>query len=397
MSALARWAPTNPGMTTNSIVLIAPLRRGFFVVCYQNMFTLVVFLAVISVLVFVHEFGHFITAKRSGMKVEEFGFGFPPRIWGKRFKGTLYSLNAIPFGGFVRIFGEDGEHRRDSGSFGHGTFWQKLAVVIAGVVMNLALAVVLLMMVNFLGLRVGVFDEETAARATDKKIEILQVESGSPADTSGLRALDEIRGFRLPDGSIFRTTTPDAVQQYAFANAGQDVVMIIRRGTTDVAVSMHLRVPGPEIRGPIGISLAMTGVVHYPWYQAIWRGITSTAMLFVATLVGYGGLVVSLFSTGSLGADVSGPIGIATLTGQAARIGINYLLQFMAMISVNLAVLNILPFPALDGGRAVMVLAEKIRGRALSEKIESSINGIGFLILLALMVAVTVRDVIQFF
>lgn len=361
------------------------------------MFTLLVFLGVISVLVFVHEFGHFITAKRSGMKVEEFGFGFPPRLWGKRYKGTLYSINLIPFGGFVRIFGEDGESRRAAGSFGAGTFIQKLGVVVAGVVMNLALAVTLLMVVNFLGLRVGIFDDETAARALNKKIEILQVEMGSPAETAGLRALDEIRGFKLPDGTSLLVKTSDDVQKYAFAHVGEDVVMIVRRGSVDIDTPLHLRVPSPEARGPIGISLAQTGVVRYPWYEAIWRGVTSTYSLFVATLLGYGHLIVSLFTTGRLGNDVSGPVGIATLTGQAARIGINYLLQFMAMISVNLAVLNILPFPALDGGRAVMIVAEKIRGKALSERVESTINSVGFLILLALMVAVTVRDVIKFF
>jgi regulator of sigma E protease len=117
----------------------------------------------------------------------------------------------------------------------------------------------------------------------------------------------------------------------------------------------------------------------------------------VATLIGYWGLLASLFATGNLGADVSGPIGIATLTGQAARVGFTYLLQFMAMISVNLAVLNILPFPALDGGRAVIILVEKLRGRALRESTERSINALGFALLLALMVAVTVKDIVKFF
>jgi regulator of sigma E protease len=173
--------------------------------------------------------------------------------------------------------------------------------------------------------------------------------------------------------------------------------MVVRRGSEVRDVSLQLRsVLGPG-QGPIGISLALTGVIRYPWYESIWRGAVDAWRLFLATLFGYWGLLSSLFTTGSLGADVSGPIGIAALTGQAARIGFTYLLQFMAMISVNLAVLNILPFPALDGGRAVIVLAERLRGKALRESTERGINALGFALLLALMVAVTVKDIVKFF
>jgi regulator of sigma E protease len=360
------------------------------------MFTLIIFLAVISVLVFVHELGHFIMAKRAGMKVEEFGFGFPPRLWGRKYKGTLYSINAIPFGGFVRIFGEQGDARREPGSFGHGTFRQKTLVIIAGVVMNFAFAAVLLMAGNFLGLRVGLFDDQMISRAVNKKVEILQVAPGSPAETGGLRPLDEIIGFKV-GGTTQVTATPEEVQAYAFSHAGSSVTMAVRRGATDIEVPLKLRSPGVVGEGPIGISLALTGEIRYPWYESLWRGVTTAGNLFIATLAGYYGIFASLFRTGHLSADISGPIGIATLTGQAARIGINYLIQFVAMISVNLAVLNILPFPALDGGRLVLVIAEKIRGRALSHRIEDTINAVGFLILVSLMVAVTVKDIVKFF
>ena len=361
------------------------------------MLTLIIFLAVISVLVFVHEAGHFVMAKRAGMKVEEFGFGFPPRIWSKRKGGTLYSINAIPFGGFVRIFGEEGEHRRESGSFGHGSFWAKFSVIVAGVTMNFVFAVLLMMLVNFMGLRIGVFDETTSLRASDKRIEILQVAPGSPAEKASLRPLDEIRGFQVAGGPVISTDTPEKVQDFAYGHAGQSVTMIIRRGSTDLKVPLQLRPTNPTGEGPIGIALALTGIIRYSWYESIWRGIISAALLFWATLVGYWGLLSSLFRSGHLAADVSGPIGIATMTGQAARVGFNYLIQFVAMISINLAVLNILPFPALDGGRLVLVLAEKIRGRPLAHRIEDTINSLGFLVLIALMVAVTIKDIVKFF
>lgn len=361
------------------------------------MFTFLVFLIVLSVLVLVHEAGHFITARRAGMRVDEFGFGFPPRVWSFRRGGTVYSINLIPFGGFVRIFGEEGEHRTAAGSFSHASFWWQLAVIVAGVAMNFLLAVILLIISNFGGLRVGVFDEATLVRATDRKVQILQVTPDSPASAGGLRPLDEIVGFRDTDNTLIPTLTSEDVQKFAYSHAGTEVEIVVRRGNDVQDIPLQLRsVLGPG-QGPIGISLALTGVIRYPWYESIWRGAVDASRLFLATIVGYWGLLSSLFSTGSLGADVSGPIGIAALTGQAARVGFTYLLQFMAMISVNLAVLNILPFPALDGGRAVIVIAEKLRGRALRESTERGINALGFALLLALMVAVTVKDIVKFF
>jgi regulator of sigma E protease len=361
------------------------------------MFTLVIFLVVISVLVIVHEAGHFWAARRAGMKVEEFGFGFPPRLWSKRKGDTLYSINAIPFGGFVRIFGEDGEHRRAPGSFGHGSFGQKVLVITAGVAMNFLLAVVLLIFSNMLGLRVGVFDDLTRARATDLRVQILQVAPDSPAEIAGLRTLDEIAGFKGARGALVAASGPEDVQEFAFANAGEEVVMVVRRGSDLVDVPIALRKPrGPE-EGPIGISLALTGELKYPWYESVWRGGASAGLMFWATLQGYGHIVSSLITSGSAGGDVSGPVGIATLTGQAARVGFNYLLQFVAMISINLAVLNILPFPALDGGRLVIVVAERLRGKTLSDRVEQTINALGFAILILLMVAVTIKDIVTFF
>lgn len=361
------------------------------------MFTFIVFLIVLSVLVLVHEAGHFFAAKRAGMKVEEFGFGFPPRLWSFRRGGTLFSLNLIPFGGFVRIYGEEGEHRTAPGSFSHAPFRWQFAVIVAGVLMNFLLAVVLLMVSNFGGLRVGLFDDDMRARATSQKVQILQVASDSPAQRGGVRPLDEIIGFREGAGDYVLTFTAEDVQTYAYAHAGEDVVMVLQRGDAVIDTPLTLREPQGPGQGPIGISLALTGVIRYPWYESIWRGFVDAVRLFVATIIGYGTLIASIFTDGRSMTDVSGPIGIATLTGQAARVGLTYLLQFMAMISVNLAVLNILPFPALDGGRAVIVLAERIRGRALAESTERAINGIGFAVLLALMVAVTVKDIVQFF
>jgi regulator of sigma E protease len=346
--------------------------------------------------VLVHEAGHFIAAKRAGMKVEEFGFGFPPRLIGWRRHGTIYSINLIPFGGFVRIFGENGEHRNASGSFGASSFLAKLSVVVSGVVMNFLLAVVLLILGSFLGLRVGIFDAATTTRATQTEVQILQIAPGSPAEAANLQPLDAILGFRQ-DGDFQAMASPDEVRTFAYAHEGQPVTIVVSRGGTIQDIPLHLRQPLGPTEGPIGISLALTGVIRYPWYESIWRGVASAGVIFWGVLVGYWGILKSLIANGNTGADITGPVGIATLTGQAARIGFNYLMQFVAMISVNLAVLNILPFPALDGGRLVIIVAEKLRGRSLSMHVEEVVNAIGFAILIILMIAVTIKDIVKFF
>lgn len=361
------------------------------------MLTLIIFIVVISLLVFVHEVGHFVAAKRSGMKVEEFGFGFPPRLVGFRRGETIYSVNWIPFGGFVKIFGENSSEHRESRSFGSAPFSRKVLVVVAGVLMNFLFAAFLLILANFFGLRVGLFDQNLITIAQDKKIQIIEVSEESPARAAGLQTLDEIIGFRLSDGSVLRTISPEVIQEFAYANAETEATMVIVRGDEQMDIPISLRQAISPTEGPIGISLALTGVVSYPWYESIWRGIADSAFIFVAIGWGYIKIIASIFTDGRLATQVSGPVGIATLTGQAASIGFNYLMQFVALISLNLAVLNIIPFPALDGGRLMMLVSEKVRGRAMQARTERLINGIGFMVLIILMALVTIKDVGRLF
>ncbi|MEK7125242.1 MAG: M50 family metallopeptidase [Patescibacteria group bacterium] len=361
------------------------------------MLTAIIFIIVISILIFVHEFGHFVVAKRAGMKVEEFGFGFPPRLWGLKRGDTTYSINWIPFGGFVKIYGEDGQDRADSGSFSSKSVGVRLGVVLAGVVMNFFFAMLLLMLGNGLGLRIAIVDETTNTVAQDKKVQVIQVVPESPAETGGLRVLDAIKEVRLPNGSIQSVRTPKDLQDIVTSAAGQRVGIITERGTERIEIPVTLRSNPPPGQGPLGVSLALTGVVSYPWYQAIWRGAVDTVNLTINTVYGYGDLLAKLITTGKLGADVSGPIGIASITGQAARIGFSYLIQLIAIISVNLAVLNIIPFPALDGGRALMLVIEKIKGSPVNVKVENAINTVGFFLLLTLMVLVTIKDIGKYF
>ncbi len=360
------------------------------------MLTLIVFIIVLSVLIFVHEFGHFIVAKRAGMKVEEFGFGFPPRLWGIKKGETVYSINWIPFGGFVKIFGEDGQSRDDRKSFASAKARVRVAVVVAGVEMNFLLAVVLLSIGNAVGLRVGLIDEVQMKQAQDIKVQIIQVAASSPAEKADLLILDEIVGFRV-DGKEILTKSVEEVQDFISQSKGREITIILRSGSQQKEKTLIPRANPPAGEGALGISLAMTGIVKYPWYQAIGRGAMDSVSALQVTAMGYAGIIKSLFTTGKTGAEISGPIGIAVITGQAARLGFSYLLQFVAIISINLVVLNIIPFPALDGGRLFFIGIEKLKGKPVSQKIENAVNAFGFALLILLMVYVTTKDIVKFF
>ncbi|MEK7164067.1 MAG: RIP metalloprotease RseP, partial [Patescibacteria group bacterium] len=326
----------------------------------------------------------------------EFGFGFPPRIWGVKRGETTYSINAIPFGGFVKILGEGGEEANNPRSFSSKPVGSRLKVIIAGVTMNFFLAVVFLMFTNFFGLRIGLIDDKTASVARNKQVQIIEVSKDSPADKAGIKLLDEVSGFKL-NGSFKAISNAEDVQIFIRENAGQPITVVIKRNQEIFEKEIVPRLNPPAGQGALGVSLALTGVVSYPWYEAVWRGVYDAVILTMNTVIGYFILFKTLLLKGHLIADVSGPVGIATLTGQAARMGINYLMQFTAMISINLAVLNIIPFPALDGGRALLIIIEKLKGSPVNKKAEQLVNAIGFALLIVLMVYVTAKDIIRFF
>lgn len=345
----------------------------------------------------VHEWGHFITAKKAGLKVEEFGFGFPPRLWSVKKGETVYSLNGIPFGGFVRILGEDGLATDDPRSFAAKRAGVRAKIIVAGVVMNVLLAVFLLTLGNLWGVRIGLSDDlPTGGQVKDKQVQIIQIAPGSPAQQAQLQLLDQILALKAGENRVVVQEIA-AVQEFVKNHAGQELTMTIKRGEEILEKSLLARVQPPAGEGALGVSLALTGLVKYPWYQSLYRGVEQTAVLLINTVYGYGLVIKNLLMTGKPGAELSGPVGIARFTGQAARLGLAYLLQLTALLSVNLAVLNIIPFPALDGGRLLLIGLEKIKGAPLPRRTEQWINSLGFTLLILLMIYVTAKDVLKFF
>lgn len=370
---------------------------------------IIVFILVLGALIFVHELGHFLMARRSGMKVEEFGFGFPPRlggfVWNEEKKRhtfvagnkdvssshTVYSINWIPFGGFVRIKGENGDGAHDPDSFASKGIIPRIKTLSAGVVMNFLFAWVLISIVLMLGFPRAI-EEYEKIDPSKVEVQIAQVIPGTPAAKMGLKMGDVIVSV---DGE--KLLRVERVQEIIDVRKGEEIPFVVRRGDEVLTLVGVPRTEYPEGQGALGIALGEITLARYSFFEAILQGAVNTWTNTIMMVAGIGGLVGSLFSGDGAGlADVSGPLGIAYLTKEVSDLGFVYLLYFTAILSINLGVLNILPFPALDGGRILFLLIEKLKGSPVSERVEGYFHQAGFLLLILLMIAVTVHDFSKF-
>ncbi len=371
------------------------------------MLTILTFIILLGLLVFVHELGHFVTARRNGIRVDEFGFGFPPRLFGvvKNEEGkwqlvwgskdvpsgkTVYSLNWIPLGGFVRIAGEDGHDTSDPESFASKSAWIRVKVLAAGVAMNFLFAWFLISVVYMIGLPQPI-EPGDHGKYSDTKIQILSVGNGTPAEAMGLNMGDAIV---LVNGQ--KVETLEQISDVIGSHKGQQISLTIDRSGKSLTLTGTPRTEYPPSEGALGISFSETAIVTYPWYEAIYRGAISTYDITLAILGAFGKMIASLFGVEKAALDVTGPVGIVYLTKQMSDLGLPYLLQFAALLSINLGIINILPIPALDGGRVLFILIERIKGSPVSRKVEGMIHQVGFILLLLLMLFVTVRDFSQF-
>lgn len=375
--------------------------------------TILLFLIILGLLVFVHELGHFISAKKLGAAVEEFGFGFPPRLVGfykvgkkiqwvfkntpsfaedaaGAMRRTIYSINWIPLGGFVKIKGEEGGNRADADSFASKAVWKRAIILAAGVSMNLFSAIIILSIGFGVGMPQTLDRGMAGAKITGQSIQIVSVVKNSAADYAGLKAGDEIISL---DGKKLNFKE---LQAYATSRVGEVVDYSIKRNGAVFEKNIKPAILPETGYGGIGVGLIETGIVSYPWYLAIWKGILETGYLIKEIVLAFVLLIKDLLIGKGATVDLSGPVGIAVLTGRVARLGLAYILQFTAVLSVNLAVVNILPFPALDGGRLLFLLIEKIRRRPVSQKIESAVHNIGFGLLMVFVVFITYHDFVKF-
>ncbi|MEK7108289.1 MAG: RIP metalloprotease RseP [Patescibacteria group bacterium] len=359
------------------------------------MTTLLIFLVVLAVLVLAHEAGHFFAAKWASMRVDEFGFGFPPRLFGVRRGETEYTVNLIPLGGFVKIHGESGEDRGDPRSFASHSLAKRFLVLVAGVCMNVVLAWVLLSVGFMIGLPSALDGADyNPAYVSNVQTQITYVLPGSPAQEAGLKLGDRV----LTVDGVVAIEASHARELIGRVDEGMDATLTIERPGDHQARVISLAPRAMEGgRVMIGTELTTVGRVQLPPHLAMAYGAQATIDMTTATARGFWGLITRLVRGEGVGVEVSGPVGIAIMTGEIADLGFVYLLQFAALLSVNLAILNILPFPALDGGRILFLVIEFFRRKPATPAIESAVHGIGFVLLMILVVLVTYKDIVRLF
>lgn len=358
-------------------------------------FIILIFLAILLVLVVSHEFGHFIIAKKSGIRVDEFSFGFPPKIFGKKIGETTYNFNAIPFGGYVKIFGENPDEESISGpdsarSFVNKPKYIQAAVLLGGVTMNFLIAWLLLSIGFMSGMPTAVSNMPANAVVRDQALTITAITPNSPAKIAGLQPGDKI--VLLTSGAdVTETPTLESVSYFVKRHSTEPItVSYIRSGKfqeIDITPEQNIINGGPGI----GISAEVIGKVSLPVHQAVWKGLQFSLDLFKHMVKGFYELIVGKTDI----ASVSGVVGIVGAVGDATELGFIYLLYFTAFISINLAVINLVPFPALDGGRLLFLLIEVVKGSRIKPQVANIFNFVGFMILILLMLFVTYKDIVK--
>jgi len=411
--------------------------------------SIIIFIIILLVLVVSHEFGHFIVAKKSGIRVDEFSFGFPPKLFGKKIGETTYNFNLLPLGGYVKIFGENGETetnetievkkdgtivkeilveesiketispngevtiteteiiredireekgKNESRSFSNKPRYIQAMVLCAGVAMNLLVAWLLLSIGFMSGLPTSVGSAPKGSVIQNQALTITSVLPNSPAEIAGIKTGDKIISLETKTDSTKLLSSDlgtENIQTFVKTHAGQEVIVSLIRGQEAKELVVIPEKSKASDGVMIGISMDMIGTLKLPIHQAIWEGLKLTWDVTVATVVGFYNLIRSAFIGQADMSTLTGPVGIVGVVGDAAKFGFIYLLSFTAFISINLAVINLVPFPALDGGRLLFLLIEKIKGSRIKPQIANMVNMIGFGLLMILMVFITYHDIVK--
>lgn len=369
----------------------------------MSVITILLFLFILMALVFIHELGHFLVAKWTGMKVEEFSIGFfEPRLFVKKIGETEYSIRPFLLGGYVKIFGEnDTENTKDPRAFSNRPYWAKMATLVAGVTMNLILAYVLFVIISFGTTTVATDDSRFVGRMEHERIVIIDVTKESPAGSAGI----------LPGAKLIelksrgeKAKLADTTSTISFIGRHEnDAITITYQNpnssyiaSTTLALVYGVFKDNLEKKG-LGIALEEVADVHVGFIESLSLGADQLSTYTGLTFSGLKTLLTSSFHGKNVLDSLSGPIGIASMVGQARSLGYESVLLLAAFLSLNLAVLNIMPLPALDGGQMVKVTIEAALRRKISGKYAGWVNAISFVLLIGLLVVVSINDVIKLF
>ncbi len=355
--------------------------------------TIILFIVILSFLILIHECGHFFMARRVGVEVEEFGMGLPPRIFGKKFGETIYSLNWLPIGGFVKLKGEDLEADEASAralpeNERRRYFWarskkERSMILIAGVFMNVLFALI----VTTVLLIYGVYEPSG-------RVHIASITENSPAAVAGLLKDDVVT--RITNGrATYVITKPDELISKTNELKGQIITLTVLRGGNEVDMDIVPRENPPPGEGPLGVAISDLELRYYSWWEAPVASVKINAQRVVYMVNGLAKSLWEFITLQNTAPDIAGPIGIAAVTGEAAKYGLRAVIEFASILSLNLAVLNILPIPALDGGRFLFVFLEKVLGRPVRPAFERKLHQVGMMMLLLLLLMVSIRDVMR--
>lgn len=362
--------------------------------------SVIIFFLVLFVLILVHEWGHFIAAKKTGMRVDEFGIGFPPKLYGIKKGETEYTFNALPIGGFVRIFGENPDSLDESDpdkarAFGSRPRWAQAVVLVAGVTMNVIFAWFLFFITFVAGVPTAV-DETMASPEA-----VLYISGVLPTSPLYGQIQPGSRIVSIGSGeSILNSPTPTTFSEFIQTNSESEVAINFSKSGEESTVSVTPvlgLIPDAETKAAVGVSLAMVETQSYSVTEAVVSATTATYSGLINIATGLFTLLAQSISGTADFSQVAGPIGIVGMVGDAAGFGLVALLTFTAMISLNLAVINMLPIPALDGGRLVFVLIEAVIRRRINPVWIGRTNLVGFALLMLLMIAVTFNDIMRLF
>jgi len=351
-------------------------------------------IVILSSLVIAHEWGHFITARRNGVLVREFGIGFPPRLFGFRRQGskTTYSINALPIGGFVSLKGEDG---KESGgdSLANQSTWVKTKVLLAGVTINLLIAYLILTglllagVANVFPFTLPFSSWQTAQSHQASTVQVVDVESGSAASQIGLALGDTIKAI---DGQTI--TGSNQLRDITKSDAGKSITINYRHANQDF--SRQVTLGSSSARGYLGVATAQTTRIQYRWWAAPIAAMLISAQLAWATVAAFGGLIALLVTKARVPNTVAGPIGITAALPQVSAFGFANILLLIAQISLSLAVVNSLPIGPLDGSK-VFVIWLRASGVKLSKRFEYGLQSAGLILLVIIIIAVTINDIVH--
>jgi len=377
---------------------------------------ILIFLVILLILVVSHEFGHFIVAKLNKIRVDEFSFGFPPKLFGKKIGETTYNFNLLPLGGYVKIFGENLDEadllevgfmdkektpervESEQRSMANKPKYIQAFVLLAGVAMNFLVAWILFSVGFISGLPTSVGAVPKGAIVENQAITITSVSPNSPAEKGGIKTGDKILSLDTKTDStklLSSNLNTDNIQNFVKSHGEEEVTVSLVRGKEPMQVTVIPELNKTSNNAVIGISMDMIGTLKLPIHRAVWEGLKLSGNVFVDTLKGFYNLIHGAILGKADMSTLTGPVGIVGVVGDAAKFGFIYLLSFTALISINLAVINLIPFPALDGGRLLFLLIEKIKGSRIKPKIANTVNVVGFGLLMLLMAIITYHDIVK--